>query len=852
MRVRRKMTHAGLACFQGLDPMEVLVSYALHTYHVLDGVDYAERIKIRFVFNLFTHQLMTPVNFEKAVRQFGLSAQMTAKKVIDVCIAPLEVLPKQIRRNWSVEETMLLLAGAVLNTNRNLERLLEHRPPYEAWNQRVKRVICELRAHNMLCDEPPNAEDPDRLKVSDTYHHLGRLQEPDEEDSRELEEAAEEDLGELDEAAEEDLGELDEAAEEDPGEFKKSTCTLGQTHVIASIRQEDGRKTKSRRSTAHLRMARELRKLKMAAKTEKARRQKERLALQSKPVLVMESETEEAECDENIDHCSAILKECGGLLSLSKCGRRYSDFLYDISELLKTTSRKTYRILRQLLPLPSEVSLFSRFGQMVRSKKKELTDLTQLEGRIQTLLSDSKLRDTPVTIAINAFSFRTFTGRTIAGEKTCEVYSNAFLFLLVPLDFSIPVQVLHLEKKATGSYDDNIQAIFEQIRQLYTKEHGSIWFKATDGDRYLTKEHELFFAEHVEARRNDYILLLQELHREICKGCVMPIADPLHFAKNIRGKVLDHNVAVVDHESVIMLVDRKFLQETLNVKDALDDLSLLGRMRDVYVTKLFTIENVCTLIEKKKYAAALLFLPYASVFTVLYSTNLSTESRLFFAKMAYLAFNSLLLEAKKLVAHNQSIKHRFSSGCLAVTVAEPSYLKRMMHSCLALGIAILFGPNDLRLDALGTHLVENAIGVSRSIANSTKYDSICSAFATAEVRKEIARKYGITLYIPKRVNDGGAKINTVIDGGVEHPSRWDANDVVSMLVEACNIDLLPTCEEELLAFGSELRQFIATVKRRALFETSEVANALIVQRNQKFKCRGDQQDGDSQEHRTSQ
>ena len=247
MRVRRKMTHAGLACFQGLDPMEVLVSYALHTYHVLDGVDYAERIKIRFVFNLFTHQLMTPVNFEKAVRQFGLSAQMTAKKVIDVCIAPLEVLPKQIRRNWSVEETMLLLAGAVLNTNRNLERLLEHRPPYEAWNQRVKRVIAELRAHNMLCDEPTNAEDPDRLKGSDTYHHSGRLQAPDEEESRELEEASDEDLEELEEAADEDLG-----------EFKKPTCTLGQTHVIVSIRQEDGRKAKSRRSNAHLRMTREL------------------------------------------------------------------------------------------------------------------------------------------------------------------------------------------------------------------------------------------------------------------------------------------------------------------------------------------------------------------------------------------------------------------------------------------------------------------------------------------------------------------------------------------------------------------------------------------------------------------
>lgn len=324
----------------------------------------------------------------------------------------------------------------------------------------------------------------------------------------------------------------------------------------------------------------------------------------------------------------------------------------------------------------------------------------------------------------------------------------------------------------------------------------------------------------------------------------MPIADPLHFAKNIRGKILDHDVAVVDSESVIMLVNKKDVQGVLKLKDALDDTSLLGRMRDVYVTKLFTLENVCTLIEKHMYAGALLFLPYASVFTVLYSTNLSTTTRLFFAKLAYLAFERLLLEAEKLTAQNKSIKYRYCSGCLAVTVAEPTFLKRMMHSCLALGISMLFAPNNLRLDALGTHLVENAIGVSRSTANSTKYESICSAFAIAELRKEISRKYDITLYLPKRVNDGGAKINTLADG-IEHPKEWDAHDIISRLAEACDLDLLSSCEPEVFDFSRELRQFLALMDRRELFETSEVANALIVQRNYVFKSGGDEEEGEN-------
>ena len=146
-----------------------------------------------------------------------------------------------------------------------------------------------------------------------------------------------------------------------------------------------------------------------------------------------------------------------------------------------------------------------------------------------------------------------------------------------------------------------------------------------------------------------------------------------------------------------------------------------------------------------------------------------------------------------------------------------------------------FGPKNVRLDAVGTHLVENAIGIARSISNSTKYESICSAFATAELRKEIAKKYDITLHIPKRINDGGSKIDTLCEEGLKHPEWWDAYDIVATCVEICSYDTRQACEAEFSKFTQELSDFLGRLEVQELRETSEVANALIVQRNYKFK-----------------
>ena len=752
-------------------------------------MDYQTRVKVRFIFQQFTDRLITPEQLKAISAQFGLPVVQAAENLIRVCIFPEMLAVATPCWDWTDNETMLAIASVAFEGNKTISRFLKR--SCDSRRSRIARVVQDLRRHRAL-----------------------------------------------DEVSESKL------------EFQRVSCF--------TIYPGDGRSYQGGRITQGMRCSRALQKLQVESGAQNARLYKtihslnrrvsetEEILIQSghlrQPPEVDEREAEAIRSSENGDSteqhnlCTQFLIECSRNKDLSPYGRRYSELLCDLSELLRATSRKTYHILRRILPLPYETSLYYKYASTLTRTKTEVTDLDGTIQRLEALLTGDIIKQSSATIGIDAFSFRTFAATTFTDSHCSDQeYSNAFIFLHIPLDADQAPVLLHLQKKSNGSYDATTAAIFEAMRDVYRKHNVPIWFKATDGDRYVTPEHEYFFSRYVQPNRADFSLLLQAIHEALCNGETMPIADPLHFAKNIRGRIIDHRVALVDHSDIIALVELEPLQRILKLGDALDDHSQLGRMRDVYVTQLFTLQNVCTLLEANYYAAALLFLPYSCLFTLLYCTNITNETRFFLAKLAYLCFSRLLDEAEKLTAGHSPIKHRFCAGAMAVTIAEPGFIKRMLHSCVSFGLGLTFGPNVVRLDAMGTHLVENAIGVARSTANSTRYAAIISAFATAEIRKELARKYKIPLHIPRRINDGGAKVNTLADDGVQHPEQWDANDISSMFVELCNHDLMKSARMDLQEFLVSLKQFVASLDITELPGISEVSNALIIQRNYKFK-----------------
>ena len=301
--------------------------------------------------------------------------------------------------------------------------------------------------------------------------------------------------------------------------------------------------------------------------------------------------------------------------------------------------------------------------------------------------------------------------------------------------------------------------------------------------------------------------------------------------RTLRGKLLDHDVAVVQGGK---FVNAEQLQQILELGDALLDTSLLGRMRDCYVTTLFTLRNTARLMEMHEYSASLLLLPYSCVYAAVYTTNSTPETRQFLVKLAYTAFVELLEESKILAANGTGVKHRYQSGARAVTIAEPDFFRRMIHTCLALGTALVFGPNILRLSAIGTHVVENMIGIARSVSNSPKYESIVSAFANCESRKDLAYNLGMKIHVQRRLNDGGIKADSLSDEGLSFPEHWDTHDIVAMMKESAS-GFADHSTNGLDVFTYEFRVFVDQLDMYTIKQPNSAANALIVERNRKFR-----------------
>ena len=221
-----------------------------------------------------------------------------------------------------------------------------------------------------------------------------------------------------------------------------------------------------------------------------------------------------------------------------------------------------------------------------------------------------------------------------------QQFSNGFVFMQIPLNADRKVKVIHVLKKKSGNFDSSIDNVFQLIANQYHELGLRCWFKATDGDRYMNQEHEYFFKQYIEQNRSSYELLVSSTYQLLLDSdVIIPISDPLHLAKNLRGKLLDHNVVVrIDDDDPVNelpSVTADSLEKILKLGLSLTDSSQLGRMRDIYVTEIFQLRNVCLLLKSKRYDAAYLLLPFSCLFTLLYAANLSNNARFSLANLAY-------------------------------------------------------------------------------------------------------------------------------------------------------------------------------------------------------------------------
>ena len=578
-------------------PNQLFLTYVLYSYSDFKLWSVPDRLRARFLFEQFCAHLISPAEFHETVARLGTALTCATEILINATQRPDRVLYCPGSYHWSREETLILLAGYANGCLEDVVRLLPHRS-YKSCQHRIAQVRKELEKANVMREPSWPIESP---KVST---HV------------QCESCSIRDVEEL-------------VLQNQIAEQRRRACA-------AKL---------MRMSKNYQRRLRALR-----AKTALTTRRLREAQRYIQQITVHDDVSDDdVDCDSSLS--GRLLQECESFRSAGR--RQYSQFLLEISQLLASTSPKTYRLIRQLLPLPSSSCLSEHFSATVSHVKSSLVEGANVLASVREFAPSRRLGDDPIvaTIGIDAFAFRTFTGTTMSSTRTSQDFSNAFVFLEIPLDSRYPPKVLHIEPRPNGSYDQSIDTKFREIREALMRYGHNVWFKATDGDPYLNREHKPFYKKYLKGRtKHDFNLARSNIFTALQEGVVMPISDPLHFAKNLRGRLLDHHVAVTlgmnEKGPFAYTTTAKELEDLLHVGDPLTDVSQIGRMRDVYVTKLFTLENVHNLLINKAYSAALLFLPYSCLFTMLYSENLSNESRVFLVSLAYYSCLRLYKEGK--------------------------------------------------------------------------------------------------------------------------------------------------------------------------------------------------------------
>lgn len=414
-----------------------------------------------------------------------------------------------------------------------------------------------------------------------------------------------------------------------------------------------------------------------------------------------------------------------------------------------------------------------------------------------------------VTLAIDAFAFRSFSttaltsySNPISDQNESTVYNNGFLFMMIPIDFRYPLLDVHIEKESSGSYNDNIDKIAKHIKISLICNGFNVWFKATDGDHYPSQEHKDFYNKYISGKSGDFFKLVYEIFNELVDDITLtiPIGDPLHLYKSLRSRYQTHPIKLFSDSNLSTNFEETDL--ILDIGQALSDVSHLGKMRDCYCLKFFTLENVIKLFKNGKIMDAIFILPIACWIVSIYSTTIDLSFRLFFVELSFQIFSMFFENFTDL--KKKKVFQRKQEDSIYVTIHEEQYIIRILNTLVATAITLIFS-DFVRTDGLGTHLVENQIGVARQNGNDPRWQRILSAFAHACFRKKIAKKYDLTLHIPGRINDGGIKLNDKLnaeeDNLISKPENFSVTHILQLLHGIC-------VEETSQAFHQDLNGFI--------------------------------------------
>ena len=286
---------------------------------------------------------------------------------------------------------------------------------------------------------------------------------------------------------------------------------------------------------------------------------------------------------------------------------------------------------------------------------------------------------------------------------------------------------------------------------------------------YISTFREMFdvFSPHFRTPLPDPAL---DTYNYCCKHDVhMTVSDLLHLVKRARARYLSHDIQVLLSDTTAK-TDYQRACQLLNVGSALSDTSQLGKMRDFYPIKLFTLDNVLTLLDNACFSDAYYFLAFALLLLVIRVPFFQIQMRIKLLEASYLMFGNVyddMTQERDEGSSNsdekdcdtQVAKQKQRNGSNLVTFCEMSTLQKILCTIVSYCAAFQLFSEVLRTDSLGTHIVEQKIGQARQ-GMDNRWTKILSTISHSVLRSLMLSAEGIQLGSSARLKTCGCCLDS--------------------------------------------------------------------------------------------
>ena len=429
-----------------------------------------------------------------------------------------------------------------------------------------------------------------------------------------------------------------------------------------------------------------------------------------------------------------------------------------------------------------------------------------------------------------------------------ELLNNVFIFYIEPLNPNVPCLPVHMWLQHGGSANEVVRKLTEHVIMQVDKSEACIIKQiSTDGDLGHQPEYTEAMKTLLKISNNLDIDIICDALRA-CPSIKLAVADMLHCLKTLRIKILLHVLSLFPYR-LTTIFDIRSLSDIFGDGKEITDLSHIGKMRDAYPIRFFSLKNLLNLKRKRVWSGVLLFMPWSMWTSAVLNTAFTSNARLIMLTICYemiKRFYNIILTNEE---WNPLVGEVARSSKQFITFVSQSVLERLIPTLAAYistlrnfieikemydnvdarfkeaeketkeelkevlvregskiraraaEIGEMFGfPDDIELDLsfkdLGTYALENFNGNIRDTAhNNDTVTSTPHIVARAHTQKVLKRELNIKNAKRSRLNIGGIKLS-------QSKNLCDINDIDPVTITESLFLLSDAASKETIIKGS--------------------------------------------------